>query len=144
MSSRYWFIDMKDAKLKKYAIIDANLNRAAEGLRVVEDWARFYLRDRALTENLRNVRHGLWQCVSDNYPEIIKGRDTGEDLLADTKEAARNELDDIPKASFNRVKEALRVLEEMGKIISPEVGNKFKKMRFSIYDIEREFYGRNN
>jgi thiamine-phosphate pyrophosphorylase len=131
---------MDTVELKKLAIIDANINRVAEGLRVIEDWARFFLRNEKLTSDIRQIRHGLWKTATGNYSEIIKGRDTGEDILSQTKESGRTNMNDIPKASFNRVKEGLRVLEEMGKLVSESAGNEFKKMRFKIYDIEREFY----
>ncbi len=130
---------MKNDKLKK-AIIDANINRVSEGLRVVEDWARFFLRDKDITDSIRVLRHGLWQTVCGVYPKIIKGRDTGEDILRETSEGIRKKLNDIPAASFNRVKEGLRVLEEMGKLISSDSSKIFKDMRFKIYDIEKEFY----
>lgn len=135
---------MDNEILKKYAIIDANINRVSEGLRVVEDWARFYLRDSSQTQKIRQMRHGLWDAVKEYYPEVIKGRDTGEDLLSDSRERGRGQLNDIPKASFNRVKEGLRVLEEMGKVLSSEASYKFKQMRFKIYEVEREFYERDN
>lgn len=125
---------------KKQAILDANINRVGEGLRVIEDWARFYISSPGLTKRLRKNRHDLWESVKDKYPEIITGRDSGEDILADKKETGRKREADIPKASFNRVKEGLRVLEEMGKLISPEASYKFKKMRFDIYKIEKQFY----
>lgn len=128
--------------LKEAAIVDANINRVSEGLRVIEDWARFYLSDKELTEDIRKLRHRLWSLVTKEYPRIIKGRDAGQDILSEVVEASRKNPSDIPKASFNRVKEGLRVLEEMGKIISPQAGNQFKKMRFKIYVIERDFYER--
>ncbi len=135
---------MNNDELRKLAIIDANINRVAEGLRVVEDWARFFLREKGTTDELREVRHELWNIVSEYYPEIIKGRDTGEDILREIKESGRKDLNDIPVVNFNRVKEGIRVLEEMGKIISSEAGSKFKKMRFKIYDIETKFYETNS
>ena len=42
-------------------IIDANLNRAAEGLRVLEDIARLGLNDASLSERLKTLRHELTQ-----------------------------------------------------------------------------------
>ena len=131
---------MNQDDLRRMAIVDANINRVAEGMRVVEDWARFYLRDEDMTGRLREMRHGLWKAVVSSYPDIIKGRDTGEDILAGAGESSRDKASDIPKASFNRVKEGLRVLEEMSKLISAEAGSVFKNMRFNIYDIERDFY----
>jgi thiamine-phosphate pyrophosphorylase len=40
-------------------LIDANLNRAREGLRVLEDLARFELDDAALSERAKQIRHGI-------------------------------------------------------------------------------------
>ncbi|NLB34294.1 MAG: hypothetical protein GX817_00490 [Elusimicrobia bacterium] len=131
---------LNERELRKQAMLDANINRVGEGLRVIEDWARFYLRDSSLMESVRELRHGLWGLVKEEYPQIIKGRSTGKDLLADALEGGRSSEEDIPRASFNRVKEGLRVLEESGKIISPEAGMNFKRMRFRIYDIEKDFY----
>ncbi|MFH1416505.1 MAG: thiamine-phosphate pyrophosphorylase [Elusimicrobiota bacterium] len=131
---------MKKNDPRELAIIDANINRVGEGLRVIEDWSRFFLRDDVLTAQLKELRHLLWEKVSGRYPEIIKGRSTGEDILAGTVENTRSEDSDIPKASFNRVKEGLRVLEEMGKLISCEAGGEIKNMRFRIYEIEKGFY----
>ncbi len=131
---------MSEQQLKKKAILDANINRVAEGLRVAEDWARFYLRDSETTHALRKIRHDLWNTAKESYPDIIKGRDTGEDILAETEEKERKKETDIPRASLNRVKEGLRVLEEFGKLVSAYAGGKFKKMRFKVYEIEKRFY----
>ncbi len=136
--------DNDERDLREKAIFDANINRAAEGLRVVEDWARFYLMDTRLTESLREIRHRIWERVKGSYPEIIKARSTGKDILSQTVEGERKKAADIPKASLNRVKEALRVLEEFGKLLSREAGSEFKQMRFKLYDLELKFYEKDN
>ncbi|NUQ47810.1 MAG: thiamine phosphate synthase, partial [Phycisphaerae bacterium] len=40
-------------------ILDANLNRAAEALRVMEEHARFGIDDAGLSESLKALRHRL-------------------------------------------------------------------------------------
>jgi thiamine-phosphate pyrophosphorylase len=40
-------------------ILDANLNRLSEGLRLIEDIVRFILNDQDLSEQLKNLRHEL-------------------------------------------------------------------------------------
>src|SRR5436309_1133874 len=45
-------------------ILDASANRAREGLRVVEDYARFALNDPGLTRRLKEVRHRLAEALS--------------------------------------------------------------------------------
>jgi len=42
---------------KVYRILDANVNRAAEGIRVVEDICRFNFENENLTKKLRKTRH---------------------------------------------------------------------------------------
>ena len=42
--------------LRIYQIIDANLDRAREGLRVLEDWARFGLGKEKYVEKIKNFR----------------------------------------------------------------------------------------
>ena len=45
-----------DEDLRVYQIIDANLDRAREGLRVLEDWARFGPGGDVFVANIKNYR----------------------------------------------------------------------------------------
>ena len=45
---------MEKEKIKR--IIDANVNRAVEGLRILEEIARFILEDKETTNELKNLR----------------------------------------------------------------------------------------
>ena len=59
----------KDAEdLRIYQIIDANLDRAREGLRVLEDWARFGLCKEKYVERIKNFR----QILGKNHLEVYK------------------------------------------------------------------------
>lgn len=49
-------------------ILDANLNRAREALRVMEDIARFALNDAALSGELKAIRHDLREAVETLMP----------------------------------------------------------------------------
>jgi len=51
-----------------YQIIDANLDRAREGLRVLEDWARFGLGKEKYVERIKNFR----QILGKNHLEVYK------------------------------------------------------------------------
>jgi thiamine-phosphate pyrophosphorylase len=44
-------------------IIDANFNRSREGLRVMEEYARFCLADASLTERCKTLRHDLGNVI---------------------------------------------------------------------------------
>jgi len=63
-----------------FRIIDASLNRAAEGLRFLEDTARFVLNDAALTEQLKTIRH---EIITGDWPfhqQLIQSRDSQGDV----------------------------------------------------------------
>ena len=54
--------------LRIFQIIDANLDRAREGLRVLEDWARFGLAGNDFVAKIKNYR----QILGKNHLEIYK------------------------------------------------------------------------
>lgn len=125
-------------------IIDANLNRLNEGLRLLEDVARFLLNDAVLSARLKSLRHGLSEGVSPIYAALLSSRDAGGDVAAFADEDMKR--DDIPAtvaANARRATESLRVLEEIAKLpgsgLDP-IG--FKRARFAVYDIERELMGK--
>ncbi len=127
-------------------IIDANLNRAGEGLRVLEDLARLLLNDALMTEKLKTMRH---QLVVNEWPlnqRLLQARNSGSDVGADMEIAGQKSQEDVPAlvvANARRVQEALRVIEEMAKIPGTSLNsNKFKEARFDLYTIERELVSR--
>lgn len=118
-------------------LLDANLNRAREGLRVLEDTARFLWADPRLMAILRSARHGLDRATRAAYPALIQSRDSAGDpgrCLAETK---RRTPRGLVAANFRRAEEALRVLEEYGKVLSPRAAGRFKKLRFELYTAEK-------
>jgi thiamine-phosphate pyrophosphorylase len=125
-------------------IIDANLNRAREGLRVMEDVARFHLNDSALCERIKVARHALQQCVEAagwTEFELQSARDTpgdvGTTIKVDT-ELARSSIRDVAIAAGKRVGEALRSIEEAAKIQGRAGGSAgIEGLRYRVYDIEK-------
>ena len=129
-------------------IIDANLNRSREGLRVCEDIARFALDSKALTEELKKVRHSI-SNIAKNLSLELKGlssaRNSEGDILRHSRfesEMKRQGLSDIFAANIERVKESLRVLEEIFKLISIKSSSKFCSLRFKVYAIEKKALGK--
>ncbi|MCD6257873.1 thiamine phosphate synthase [Candidatus Aerophobetes bacterium] len=123
-----------------YRIIDANLNRAAEGLRVIEDALRFVIEEKKLTEKIKNLRHLLLGEIK-NLPEnwsLIISRESEKDVGKDLKEQPREKINELITANFRRVEEAERSLEEYGKLILPSWGEKFRQFRFQTYTLEKE------
>lgn len=126
-----------DNKQDIYRLLDANINRAREGLRVLEDVARFIFNDREATDALRSCRHKLDQRVRKIYPQLIAARDSSADLGRTFKEPKRKDLRGLTIANFKRVEEAVRVLEEFAKLLGARQGSMFKKIRFSMYQAEK-------
>ena len=120
-------------------LIDANLNRIREGIRVVEDINRFIYDDKSLSSKLKKIRHSLQKAYS---KDRIKNRDILGDVATSTisSELNRTSIDDIIIANFYRVSESARVLEEIFKLNSSELSQYFKNLRYEIYEIERVFY----
>jgi thiamine-phosphate pyrophosphorylase len=126
-----------DNKQQVYRVLDANSNRAREGLRVLEDVARFIFNDREATDSLRSCRHMLDKSTRKIYPQLIAARDSGDDLGRTFKEPKRKDLKGLISANFKRVEEAVRVLEEFAKLLGARQGTVFKKIRFNMYQSEK-------
>jgi thiamine-phosphate pyrophosphorylase len=122
-------------------LIDANLNRASEGFRVAEDYTRFVLEDRALSERLKLARHRLqeaaaflpdsWRVTTRDVPN-----DVGVELTTD-QEGRRETMLSVAVANIKRVQEALRSLEEASKIDNSLAARQFGAIRYEAYHLEK-------
>jgi len=121
-------------------IIDANLNRCREGLRVVEDSLRFVLNDEVLYKKVRRTRHDTDKILRDKYGTLISERDTYRDYGRKMPETSKKNLSAILIANFKRAQEALRVLEEYSKSFKPEAAPQFKKQRYAAYNLEKAVF----
>jgi len=131
---------------KIYRIIDANLNRSREGLRVVEDFARLYLNDKALSSRIKRIRHKISKISLEYLKQenLLKYRDSQKDVGAKGMrglEKKRKNIKQIVRVNLIRSQEGLRVLEELGKLIHPKAGEKFKNLRFKVYCLEKKMLG---
>jgi len=127
---------------RDFSLIDANLSRAKEGMRVVEDTIRFVLRNEALYAKIRPLRHLLAQLeYLLGSAARLTGRDFDNDLgraSPDNNLASRRNFWSLMKANFSRLEEALRVLEEYTKIYLPQHYSYFQKLRHDVYRLEFE------
>jgi hypothetical protein len=125
-------------------IIDVNLNRLTEGLRVVEDVARLALEDRRLLAGIRKLRTQISQDVRALRKQVIPSRKSETDLGRGDRfdRTRRKSLEDVLLANFKRAEESARVLEEVLKVTEPDLAGKFKAVRFRLYDLEREAVGK--
>jgi thiamine-phosphate pyrophosphorylase len=123
-------------------VIDANANRAREGLRVAEDFARFVVADEALARALRDARHRVTEIVGRIRPPqaLLAARDTEGDLGADADAfppAARGTPGDVAASALKRAEEALRSLAEFSKLVDPAAAAAFERERYGLYDLEK-------
>ncbi|MEO0539586.1 MAG: thiamine phosphate synthase [Cyanobacteria bacterium P01_A01_bin.105] len=134
-----------------YRILDANLDRAREGLRILEEWGRFGLEDADLTAQFKHMRQtlGHWHRT-----EFRLARNTPDDpgtALTHPQEAQRDSITTLLQANFSRVQEALRALEEYGKLEygKPGYGElgtahlaaDCKQLRYQLYTLESQVLG---
>ncbi len=126
-----------------YSLLDANFGRLLEGARVLEDIARFVLRDEKITKSLKKMRHFFSQQSRPFNLKFLDSRskDLGERIiLKDEKE--RNDISDLVLANSKRCQEALRVLEEYFKFLKKKNWIYFQKYRFFLYQLEKEIFSR--
>ena len=122
-------------------IIDANCNRIGEGLRFLEDIARFLLNDAALSQQLKAMRHSLVRSLSEFGIGLLSERNSEGDVGVNIESVSqRQDLPSLVTANAKRVEEGLRVIEELAKLpkISPVLHSKdFERARFNFYTLER-------
>ena len=137
-------------------MIDANLNRSSEGLRILEDVARFLLNDTELCKRLKTLRHNLGQETETLRVGLLSQRDAECDVghlypiaprerKSNAKTTPVRGLLDLVTANAKRVQESLRVIEELARL--PEINSKlnsasFERTRFALYTLERDLISR--
>ncbi len=122
-------------------ILDANLDRSREGLRIIEEWCRFGLNNSELTRECKHLRQEVakWHTSELRAARNTPG-DTGTEL-SHPQEEQRENIKSLLQANFCRIEEALRVLEEYGKLYSTDMGKAFKQIRYRVYTLESNLMG---
>ena len=117
-------------------LIDANLDRAKEGLRVIEDWCRFHLNNDEIIITLKDWRQRLGSL---HLREYKFARDTSSDKglgLTHPEQIRRKRSEEIVSANCARVQEALRVLEEFSRESDPLLAKTSQEIRYGLYELE--------
>lgn len=129
-------IDNKETNFVR--LIDANLNRLKEGIRVIEDIARYHDNNPQIAKTLKALRHKA--KIEERYSELLSSRDSQNDVLrtSTTEEMERQDIRSVLIANYKRAQESARVLEEVTKIWSAHVSEKFKDIRYQLYTLEKE------
>lgn len=126
-----------------FRILDANANRCAEGLRVIEEIARFAVEDESMLRRIKEIRHDVRDGMNVFASRAYRFRDSREDVgrtLTTESERLRGSLDSVARANFARAEEALRVIEEFGKLLNTRAAERFKTLRFELYTLEHVFF----
>jgi thiamine-phosphate pyrophosphorylase len=122
-------------------LIDANANRALEGLRVTEDIVRFHVEDARMFRRLRMLRHAVAQAVA-RLPvgtvELVRSRNSGRDLGKRAPASRVASLERLLVMNLQRAKESLRTLEECARLVAPSQTPEFQRLRFRTYEVERD------
>ncbi|MCX8015664.1 MAG: thiamine phosphate synthase [candidate division WOR-3 bacterium] len=126
-----------EAKIKDQ-IIDANLNRLSEALRITEEIVRFGLQNQTMLIAIRQKKQKLWQLLSKVRLRVISARNSQKDLgrRVGFDKTRRANLLDVLIANIKRAQESSRLLEEIYKTENPANAIFFKQMRFWLYDLE--------
>src|SRR5262245_1633163 len=122
-------------------LLDANANRAREGLRVMEDHARFILCDSAMAERVKQIRHEL-SAIFDLplSKSLMASRDAAGDVgrtISTSQEASRANPEEVLFAAARRVTEALRCLEEHSKHLDRQRAAEIEAIRYLAYELEQ-------
>lgn len=122
-------------------ILDVNINRSREALRVIEDYARFTLDDADAAGALKRCRHELRALVATlGHDALLAARDIQGDVGREVKTAGelrRDSLEDVVRAAFGRLSEATRALCEYAKPISPPAAAAAEALRYEVYALEQ-------
>lgn len=126
-----------------FRVLDANLNRAREGLRVCEEVARLILDDVLLTRRCQRLRYAV-DRAGRLLPrsELLRARDSRRDVGRPAKRGSvrpHRNCAELTAANLRRVQEALRVLEEFSRLGTPAAGRAFGSLRFKVYSLEQTF-----
>ena len=135
---------MKGRDLVLLRVLDANLNRAREGLRVCEEIARLGLEDPSLTRRCQRLRYGV-DLAAGSLPrfKMLQTRDARRDIGRPSRRGAvrpHHTVEDLVAANLRRVQEAFRVLEEFTRLKFPKASRAFGSLRFRAYSLEQTFH----
>lgn len=134
-------IMMDQSQTAVYRIIDANCNRLREGVRTIEEYYRFVRSDAAATRELKDLRHNIRQALETlDQPSLLSARESNVDVGKPSSQSESERIDAgaVVSAAWKRCQEAARVLEEYLKIVDAAAAEKFKQIRFSIYQLEKK------
>lgn len=124
-----------------WRMIDANVNRAREAARTLEDVARFALDDAAMSERLKSLRHAIQEEANRlDAGRLLASRDTAGDVgttISAETEGLRGSLAGVAASAEGRLTESLRAIEEAMKVVGRDAST-LERLRYQAYDLCRD------
>ena len=131
-----------------FRILDAAINRAGEGIRVVEDYLRMVIADAHLAERLKTLRHDLTEAVSlidpasriaarDSEGDVGRRIQTESEYQRSSPDGKSKEAGGLVQANLARTQQSLRSIEEFSKTVDIEVAKKVEQLRYRTYTLEK-------
>jgi hypothetical protein len=116
-------------------VIDANLNRLREALRLLEDIQRYIYDNRELSYAFKELRHKLTPLFD---TKRLESRDIVNDVSKEStqSEMQRTNIKALIAANFSRATESARVLEETFKLVDTSASATAKEIRYRLYNLE--------
>jgi thiamine-phosphate pyrophosphorylase len=129
-------------------LLDANLNRASEGLRVAEDVCRLHWCLPGFAAELKELRHRLLavgERTAGSRQALLRARDiegdVGRDSELESLEPGSVDLDEVAHRNLQRVSEAVRVLEEVTRTEDAAARRDLQSIRYAVYAVEKGLGG---
>jgi thiamine-phosphate pyrophosphorylase len=122
-------------------IIDVNINRLDESLKLIEDVIRFQLEQRQLLTQIRKIRSDFLHLKRAlPLTQTIGARRSHKDLgrKYEFDSGKKKDQTGLILSAFSRAKESSRTIEEALKTVIPPLSSGAKNIRFQIYDLEKE------
>ena len=124
-------------------ILDANYNRSKEALRVCEDLSRFLMNSAPLSLAFKKSRHEITRLIlrfPHSYSKLVSARNSAADVGRNRtlQDRVKIRWQDIMASNIQRAQEAVRVMEEVAKVLAPAQSDGFQKLRYRLYELERK------
>jgi thiamine-phosphate pyrophosphorylase len=121
--------------------LDANINRAREGLRVCEDICRFCFNSPIYFKKIRVIRRSLDSLLRQlalSPSDLALNRDSVADPGKKVSGKKVSSAEYILLINLQRSKESLRVIEELSRLVSPRATAGLQELRFKLYNTEKQ------
>jgi thiamine-phosphate pyrophosphorylase len=136
------YLTLPSDRFVAFRILDANLNRVLEGLRTLEDIARFS-NQLEVQKQYKSLRHEIVACTAGWDQELLlSSRNADGDVGRTSKTLSESQrtrgLSDVGKAAAQRVQQALRSMEEVAKYVYPASARMIEAVRYRTYDLNSQ------